>query len=75
MVEPHNPAWARKFVRESKLVTLAPKPAVVAIHYIGSTAISKIHAKPIIPMFVEVTDVQRDMRERWQDSFTVPAPS
>ncbi len=57
VVEQHNPGWAGKFDRESQLVARALHPTVVAIHHIGSTAIPRIYAKPIIDMLVEVTSV------------------
>lgn len=57
VVVPHDPAWAEKFSRESKLVAAALEPAVTTIHHIGSTAIATIHAKPVIDMLAEVTSL------------------
>jgi len=56
-VVPHDPNWRSAFETESKLIALALRDNVVAIHHIGSTAIPKIHAKPIIDMLVEVKDI------------------
>lgn len=63
VVERHNSGWAGKFDQESRLVARALAPTVVAIHHIGSTAILRIYAKPIIDMLVEVTSVNEvDLR-------------
>ena len=56
-VVPHDPNWRSAFETESKLIALALRENVVAIHHIGSTAIPQIHAKPIIDMLVEVKDI------------------
>src|SRR4028119_2538328 len=56
-VVPHDPNWRCAFETESKLIALALRDNVVAIHHIGSTAIPQIHAKPIIDMLVEVKDI------------------
>jgi GrpB-like predicted nucleotidyltransferase (UPF0157 family) len=56
-VDPHNPRWAEMFAAESTLVAQALGPNMVAVHHIGSTAIPTIHAKPIIDMLVEVSDL------------------
>lgn len=57
-VVPHNPYWQEEFERESKLVATAFGNNFTAIHHIGSTSISNIHAKPIIDMLVEVIDIE-----------------
>src|SRR4028119_1480562 len=56
-VVPHDPNGRSAFESESKLIALALRDNVVAIHHIGSTAIPQIHAKPIIDMLVEVKDL------------------
>ena len=56
-VVPHDPNWRSAFESESKLIALALRDNVVAIHHIGSTAIPQIHAKPIVDMLVEVKDI------------------
>ncbi len=58
-VVPHDPTWRGAFETESKLIALALRDNVVAIHHIGSTAIPEIHAKPIIDMLVEVKDITK----------------
>ncbi|MGL5878509.1 MAG: GrpB family protein [Xenococcaceae cyanobacterium] len=56
-VLPHDPNWQHKFESESKLVIQALGENVVMVHHIGSTAIPKIYAKPIVDMLVEVNDI------------------
>lgn len=56
-VVPHDPNWRSAFETDSKLIALALRDNVVAIHHIGSTAIPQIHAKPLIDMLVEVKDI------------------
>ena len=53
-VVPHDPSWRDVFEAESKQIALALTENAIAIHHIGSTAISQIHAKPIIDMLVVV---------------------
>jgi GrpB-like predicted nucleotidyltransferase (UPF0157 family) len=61
-VVPYNPMWQNEFENESKCVTSALGENVVMVHHIGSTAIPKIYAKPIIDLLVEVKDItQVDM--------------
>lgn len=56
-VAPHDPAWQEKFEREAAVIRRALGSAIVAVHHIGSTAISGIHAKPIIDVLVEATSL------------------
>jgi GrpB-like predicted nucleotidyltransferase (UPF0157 family) len=56
-VIPHDPQWQELFKFESKRITDALGKNVVAVHHIGSTAIPRIHAKPIIDLLVEVKDL------------------
>jgi GrpB-like predicted nucleotidyltransferase (UPF0157 family) len=58
-VVPHDTNWRSAFETESKLIALALRENVVAIHHIGSTAIPQIHAKPIIDMLVEVKEITK----------------
>lgn len=59
-VVPHNPIWKLAFACKSKVITQAlGNDLVVKIHHIGSTAIPRIHAKPIIDLLIEVTDIDR----------------
>ena len=62
-VVPHDPRWRDAFEAEAKQIAAALGQNVVAIHHIGSTAIPDIHAKPVIDVLVEVTDIaQLDAR-------------
>jgi GrpB-like predicted nucleotidyltransferase (UPF0157 family) len=56
-VVPHDPRWRDAFESEAKHVAAALGENVVAVHHIGSTAISNIYAKPIIDLLVEVRDI------------------
>jgi GrpB-like predicted nucleotidyltransferase (UPF0157 family) len=56
---PHDSSWAAEFEREVAVVRACLGPIVACVHHIGSTAIPGIHAKPIIDMLVEVTDLDR----------------
>lgn len=56
-VVPHDARWRDEFEAEAKLVAAALSENVVAIHHVGSTAISNIYAKPIIDLLVEVRDI------------------
>lgn len=56
-VVPHDPRWQEAFEAESKQVTDALGKNVVSTYHIGSTAISRIHAKPIIDLLVEVREI------------------
>jgi GrpB-like predicted nucleotidyltransferase (UPF0157 family) len=56
-VVPHDPRWRNAFEAEAKHVAAALGANAVAIHHIGSTSIPGIHAKPVLDLLVEVTDV------------------
>jgi GrpB-like predicted nucleotidyltransferase (UPF0157 family) len=56
-VVPHDPKWQEAFKVESKRVTDALGKNVAAVHHIGSTAIPRIYAKPIIDLLVEVKEI------------------
>ena len=58
-VVPHHPNWHSAFKSESQQVRVAIGENIIAIHHIGSTAISTIHAKPIIDLLVEVSEIDR----------------
>jgi GrpB-like predicted nucleotidyltransferase (UPF0157 family) len=58
-VVPHDPNWPIAFESESQQVKIALGENVVAIHHIGSTSISTIHAKPIIDLLIEVGDIAK----------------
>lgn len=57
-VVPHDPRWRDAFEAEAKQIANALGHNAVAIHHIGSTAIPRIHAKPVIDLLVEVDDIQ-----------------
>jgi GrpB-like predicted nucleotidyltransferase (UPF0157 family) len=57
-VVPHDPNWSSEFMAEAECIRSALGNVVVAIHHIGSTAISGISAKPIIDILLEVDDIQ-----------------
>jgi GrpB-like predicted nucleotidyltransferase (UPF0157 family) len=59
IVVPHNPEWSRQFEQESLAIREALGDNFVAIHHVGSTAIPRIHAKPIIDMLTEVVNIER----------------
>ncbi|MGF1542145.1 MAG: GrpB family protein [Pleurocapsa sp.] len=58
-VVPHDPKWQEIFKAESNRVREALGKNVVAVHHIGSTAIPRIYAKPIIDLLVEVKDIAK----------------
>lgn len=53
-VVPHNPEWIAIFQAEATQIKDALGENIVAVHHIGSTAITGIQAKPIIDLLVEV---------------------
>ncbi|MGB5973460.1 MAG: GrpB family protein [Nodosilinea sp.] len=58
-VYPPNPQWHQAFAAEAAHVALALGCNVVHIHHIGSTAIPRVYAKPVIDMLVEVSRIDR----------------
>ena len=56
-VVPYAPEWQETFEVESQSIADALGDDVVDIHHIGSTAIPKIYAKPIIDLLVVVKDI------------------
>ena len=56
-VVPHDPRWQNAFEAEAKHIAAALGENVVAVHHIGSTAISNIYAKPVVDLLVEVRDI------------------
>src|SRR5687768_14526078 len=57
IVVPHDESWFRQFTTEAAVVRLALGPVVNAVHHIGSSAIPGIHAKPVIDILVEVSEI------------------
>ena len=62
-VVPPNPAWPAAFDQAAQAIAVALDDTVIAIHHIGSTAISGIYAKPIIDLLVEVQDITQVARQ------------
>ena len=58
-IVPHNPKWAQVFEQEAALLKNLMGAFIVNIHHIGSTAIPRIKAKPIIDIIPEVTDIKK----------------
>jgi len=57
VVAPYDPRWPAEFERAAADVAPIIGANLVAVHHIGSTSISGIHAKPVIDMLVEVRDL------------------
>lgn len=49
---PHNPAWKADFLREKSRIADTLKDESVQIEHVGSTAISTVHAKPILDLAI-----------------------
>ena len=56
-VVPHDPDWPYLFALERDRIKLTLGDLVVALHHIGSTAVPRIPAKPIIDILLEVSDL------------------
>jgi GrpB-like predicted nucleotidyltransferase (UPF0157 family) len=56
-VVPYDPAWPREFECEASRIAEVLRNVAIAIHHIGSTAIPGIHAKPIIDILLEISDL------------------
>jgi len=52
---PHDPAWAEEFGREAGAIAAALGDVLLEVHHIGSTAIPRIVAKPVIDILAVVT--------------------
>ncbi|HEY3897878.1 MAG TPA: GrpB family protein [Chthoniobacter sp.] len=55
----HDSQWAKKFASESALLEHALEGVILEVHHIGSTAIPRIRAKPIIDMLAVVGDISQ----------------
>ena len=55
----HDPGWKVQFEVEAAIWRRLIGHDVVAIHHVGSTAIPRICAKPIIDLLVVVRDIER----------------
>lgn len=54
VLAPHNAAWAAAFEREAATISHALSDLPIELHHIGSTAIPRIVAKPVIDMLGDV---------------------
>ena len=54
----HDPAWPVAFEIEAERIAQAAGDAVVRVHHIGSTAIPRTKAKPIIDILLEVASLE-----------------
>ncbi len=53
----YDPAWPENFEVERKLLYHILGNVVIAIHHIGSTAVPRLAAKPIIDILAEIKDL------------------
>lgn len=58
-VVPYNSAWEQKFEDEAKKIKKIFEEIFVDIYHIGSTAVPRVKAKPIIDILVEVKDINK----------------
>ncbi len=58
-VVPHDPKWRDAFEQEKQQLLPVFNSNLIAIHHIGSTAISNIYAKPIIDFLIEVKEIAK----------------
>jgi GrpB-like predicted nucleotidyltransferase (UPF0157 family) len=54
---PHDPRWAFRAEEESRVLAQALGTTLLTVHHIGSTAIPKISAKPILDLIPVVTSL------------------
>jgi len=57
IIEPYNPSWPEKFVREKILILSALNDKGIIIEHIGSTAVPGLAAKSIIDIMLGVKDL------------------
>ncbi len=55
----YDPAWPVLFEREAAVLREVFGAEVVAIHHMGSTAVSGLRAKPIVDILLVVRDIER----------------
>lgn len=57
---PYDPVWPRMFEAErDNLLELFPDGFITGIEHIGSTSVPGLMAKPVVDMFIEITDQHR----------------
>jgi len=54
----YNPNWKEMYKEESGKIINILNDIIIDIHHIGSTAIPRIKAKPVIDILVEVKDIE-----------------
>jgi GrpB-like predicted nucleotidyltransferase (UPF0157 family) len=58
-IVPHQADWQQRFLEEAEKIRAVLGNQVIAIHHIGSTAITPSKAKPIIDILPEVIDIEK----------------
>ena len=59
----HDPGWKDLFQLERASLLGSLGPLAMAVEHVGSTAIPKLRAKPIIDILVTVNDIRLDALE------------
>lgn len=60
----HSPAWAKLFLKEAERISRALGACLTEIHHIGSTAVPRLAAKPIIDMMPVVRSLEEAEKKR-----------
>jgi GrpB-like predicted nucleotidyltransferase (UPF0157 family) len=80
-LQPHSPRWAAMAAEETDRLKGALGGVLVRVHHIGSTAIPRIMAKPVVDLIPIVTDIalldtrEADVRAlgyKWFGEFGLP---
>lgn len=58
-VLPYNPDWKLRYMREAEILVHLFDTELVEIHYIGSTSVEGLAAKPIIDIMPVVREIAR----------------
>jgi GrpB-like predicted nucleotidyltransferase (UPF0157 family) len=56
LIVPWSKEWEREFLQEKEKIEKQLGGRITAVHHIGSTAVEKLNAKPIIDIAVEVEE-------------------
>ena len=59
VVVPHDPRWHTLFARASDELHAALGASILAVHHVGSTAVSGLCAKPVLDVLVSISDFAR----------------